>query len=179
MRYLKPVSTVVWFVLGNLLALVAFLFIGFAVPLIERRLLRLLGWSVPSAQAIPNELVGLLACAIGMVIALRLRARWTAFFVVGMAAWRVAIFLIRNVYGIQWARPEAQFAAMVAGTVGAVFGALLVRYARPWKDSLAVSTREPTPSRARQILGKLLKPEARSVEQAPRRQPLPLSDSAA
>jgi hypothetical protein len=163
---LQPVSTVVWFVVRNLLALITFLLIGFGVDLLERRML---GWPVPTYPPTPNEPAALLACAIGMVIAWRLRARPTMFFVAGIAAWRVTMFLVRNVYGIQWARNEAQFAAMLAGIVGVVFGALLVRYARPSKDSSAVSTREPTRSPMRLILGKLLKPDAGSVQQPPRR----------
>ena len=160
MRNLKPVGTVAWFVLRNLLAVAAFLSIGFGVALMERRLF---GWPLPSAPAVPNEPAALLACVIGLVIALYLRARLAAFFVVGMAAWRVTMFLIRNIYGIQWARNEAQFAAMVTGLVGVIFGALLVHYARPLRNSSAVhvSTQDAGLSSARSVLSKLLKPAVR------------------
>jgi hypothetical protein len=156
---LKPLWAAVSFLVRNLLALSMFVLIGFGVQVLERRMF---GWPVPNPP-ISNEPAALLACTIGVVIAWRLRARPAMFFVAGTAAWRLAMFLIRNIYGSQWARNEAQFAAMVTGLVGVIFGALLAHYARRSQHSSAahVSTQAPALSSTRSVLSKPLKPIVR------------------
>ena len=91
---LKPGSMAVWLIVRNTLAIIMFFLMGFGVDLLERRML---GWRVATSPPTPNEPAILIACAIGMVIARRLRARLAMFFVAGTAAWRVTMFLIRDI----------------------------------------------------------------------------------
>lgn len=134
MTHLKRVSPVLRFMGRNLLAFVTSVIVlgaGVYAP-------RLVGRSVPF------ELVTLLSCLIATAIALRLRARPVAFLVVGLGAWRLSMFFVRTVYGGQWAQTEAQFAAMIAGVVGAIFGAALVRWAGPTENWLVSATSNST-----------------------------------
>lgn len=80
-----------------------------------------LGWP---AMAV-GEVIG---AAIGVWIALRLRAFVAAFVLAGQVAFALAEGAIHAVYGIRAAQgAPTHFAVMLAGTLGVLFGMLLMR----------------------------------------------------
>jgi hypothetical protein len=103
----------------NLLAFVIFWILSFGFVQFGERVLG--GW--------PASAVGqLLGCVVGVAIALRTRARVTAYFLAAMAAYSASELTIHSVYGIRAAQGAAtHFAVMGAGVVGVALGALLTR----------------------------------------------------
>jgi hypothetical protein len=143
MSNLKPISAMLWPLGRNVLAFAVSVIIVFGATDVSR----ILGSSVPF------QLVASLAFLAAMALTLRLHALPVAFMVVADGAWRLTIFLIRNVYGTRWARPEAIFAAMVAGFVGVIFGAALMRWAGPAQHWLTRVMRPPARRRATEPSG--------------------------
>lgn len=75
-----------------------------------------------------SESGSLLGCVTGVVIALRLRARGTAFLLAALTAYSASELTIHAIYGIRAAQgAPTHFAVMGAGALGVVFGALLMR----------------------------------------------------
>ena len=103
----------------NLLAFGAFWILSLTFVQFGERVLG--GW--PASEA--GELLG---CVVGVALALRARARVTAYFLAAMAAHSASELMIHSVYGIRAAQGAAtHFAVMGAGVVGVALGALLTR----------------------------------------------------
>lgn len=107
-------------ILGRyLLALGIFWILGFAFVQFGQRFLG--GW--PATEA--GQLV---ACILGVAIALRMRARVVAYLIAAIAAFSASELVIHSAYGIRAAQGAAtHFAVMGAGVVGVALGALLTR----------------------------------------------------
>jgi hypothetical protein len=74
-----------------------------------------------------SEVGQFLACTVGVVVALRLRARLMAYFVAAMAAFSASEVAIHLYYGIRAAQgAPTHFAVMGAGVLGVMLGSLLV-----------------------------------------------------
>ena len=143
MSHLKPISAMLWPLGRNMLAFAVSVIIVFGATDVSRFL----------GSSIPFQLVASLAFLAAMALTLRLHALPVAFVVVTDGAWRLTIFLIRTVYGTRWASPEAIFAAMVAGLVGVIFGAALMRSAGPAQHWLTRVMRPPARQQATKPIG--------------------------
>ena len=121
----------------HLLAFVIFWVIGLTFVQFGERVLS--GW--------PASAIGqLLACVLGIAIALRMRAAVTAYFLAAMAAFSASELGIHFYYGIRAAQgAPTHFAVMGAGILGVVLGALMTRCRRPSAFS-TVPMREPPPT---------------------------------
>ena len=117
-RHLRSLSAVL--VLGrHLLAFVIFWILGFAFVQFAQRVLG--GWPATEAGQ-------LLACILGVAIALRMRAQVVAYFLAAMAAFSASELAIHSAYGIRAAEgAPTHLAVMGAGMLGVALGALLMR----------------------------------------------------
>jgi hypothetical protein len=103
----------------HLLALTIFWIVGFAFVQVGQRALG----SWPAA-----EIGQLLACVLGVVIALRMRAPGVSYLLAAMAAFTTSELAIHLTYGIRAAQgAPTHFAVMGAGVLGVALGALLMR----------------------------------------------------
>lgn len=74
-----------------------------------------------------TELAQLSACAIGVLLALRLRAHVAALFLAGQVAFTVSEFAMHSAYSIRAVQgAPTHFAVMIAATLGALLGAILI-----------------------------------------------------
>lgn len=106
----------------NALAGVICWILGYGVVRLAQRVLG--GWQV-------TDLGLLLVCAVGVFIALRLRARVMAYFLAAMSAVFVSEFAIHVYYGIRAAQgAPTHFAVMGAGILGVILGGLLAARGR-------------------------------------------------
>jgi len=121
----------------HLLAFVIFWVIGLMFVQFGERVLG--GW--------PASAIGqLLACVLGIAIALRMRAAVTAYFLAAMAAFSASELGIHFYYGIRAAQgAPTHFAVMGAGILGVVLGGLMTRGRRPSPFS-AIPVHEPPPT---------------------------------
>lgn len=104
----------------NIVALVVFWLTALTLIRIGERLLG--GWPASTL----NELVALL---LGVVLALRLRAKVTAYFLTAMTAYSASENAIHLYFGIRAAQGAAtHFAVMGAGLIGVILGALLATH---------------------------------------------------
>ena len=104
----------------HLLAVVIFWILGFAFVQFGQRVLG--GWPATEAGQ-------LLACILGVAIALRMRAQLVAYFAAAMAAFSASELVIHSAYGLRAARgAPTHFAVMGAGVLGVALGALLMRH---------------------------------------------------
>jgi hypothetical protein len=120
--HLKTLQPFLWSLGRNAIAGVVFWILALGLVQFGERVLG--GW--PAAQ------VGeLLACVVGAVVALRLRAGVTAYFVAAMAAFSASELAIHSYYGIRAAQgAPTHFAVMGAGILGVALGALLMTRGR-------------------------------------------------
>src|SRR5258705_1697676 len=117
-RYLRTSWSVVSSIGRHLAAFVIFWFIALAFVQIGARALG--SWPA-------TEIGQLLACALGVTIAIRMRAPATAYFLAAMAAFSASELAIHFYYGIRAAQGAAtHFAVMAAGILGVAIGALLM-----------------------------------------------------
>jgi hypothetical protein len=101
----------------NALATVTFWLLSLGLVQFGERVLG--GW--PASEA--GQLVG---CIAGIAVALKLRARATAYLLAGLAAFSTSELAIHFYYGIRALQgAPSHFAVMAAGVVGALLGALL------------------------------------------------------
>ena len=106
-------------VLLNVVAAALFWGVGFAMMQVAQRVHA--GWMV-------TAVVQVVACAIGVAIAVRLRAHWCLYLAAGQLAFALAELVIHSVYGIRAAQgAPTHFAVMLAGTAGVLLGLLLAR----------------------------------------------------
>ena len=117
--HFKSLRSIIVLLSRHLLALAIFWTAGFAFVQVGQRALG--GW--PAA-----EIGQLLACVLGVVIALRLRVPVVAFLLAAMAAFSASELAIHLIYGNRAAQgAPTHFAVMGAGVLGVALGALLMR----------------------------------------------------
>ena len=95
----------------------------------------------------PASAIGqLLACVLGIAIALRIRAPVAAYFFAAMVAFSLSELGIHFYYGIRAAQgAPTHFAVMGAGILGVVFGAIMTSGRHPFVSS-TVAVREAPPT---------------------------------
>jgi hypothetical protein len=126
-----PERTIATSVVMNVFAFVAFWLISFALIQFAERLLN--GWPA-------SGLMQVAALAVGVIIALRMRARVTAFFLAGFLAFACAEFTLHSIFGIRTVQGgPTHFAVMAAGILGVGLGVFLAPYVgrRPSKPTAA------------------------------------------
>jgi hypothetical protein len=118
-KHFRSPWSIVLLLSRHLLALAIFWIVGFAFVQVGQRALG--AW--PAA-----EIGQLLACVLGVVIALRMRAPVVAYLLAAMAAFSASELTIHLTYGIRAAQgAPTHFAVMGAGVLGVALGALLMR----------------------------------------------------
>jgi hypothetical protein len=117
-HYRSPWS-IISFLSRHLLTLTIFWIVGFAFVQVGQRALG--SWSAA-------EIGQVLACVLGVVIALCMRAPGVAYLLAAMAAFTTSELAIHLTYGIRAAQgAPTHFAVMGAGILGVALGALLMR----------------------------------------------------
>jgi hypothetical protein len=103
---------------ANAGAFIMFWLIAFVLVQFAERVLH--GWPA-------SALMEVTGCAVGVVIALRLRARFTALLLVGQFAFLCSELVLHAIYGIRAVQgAPTHFAVMGAGTLGVLLGVFLV-----------------------------------------------------
>jgi hypothetical protein len=104
----------------NVLAFVVFWLTAFGLIRFAERVLH--GW--PS-----SELMQTAALAVGVLVALRMRARVAALLMAGFLAFSLAELALHSIYGIRAVQgAPTHFAVMTAGAIGVALGVFLVPY---------------------------------------------------
>jgi hypothetical protein len=138
----------------HVLAFVIFWIIGLAFVQVGLRVLG--GW--PAA-----EIGQLLACILGVAIALRIRAPIVAYLLAAMAAFSASELAIHSVYGIRAAQgAPTHFAVMGAAVLGVALGALLTRR-DGWAPSSGAAAAQPDSSDG-QALSTTVRPDTASSD---------------
>ena len=115
-----PERTIATSVVMNVFAFIVFWLIGFFLVQYAERVLH--GWPATSLMEVA-------ACSVGVIIALRLRARFTAFILVGQLAFLFAELAMHSIFGIRTVQSgPTHLAVMAAATLGVAFGVFLVPY---------------------------------------------------
>lgn len=125
----------------NVVAFVSFWLVSFALIQLAYRFLG--GWPA-------TEIAQVVGCTLGVGIALRLKARVTAYFLAGMVAFSVSELVIHSFYGIRAAQgAPTHFAVMGAAVLGIVFGAFLSSHLRRGSTPLLAENAGPAFSSSR------------------------------
>ena len=126
----------------GVLVLVLFWLVAFALVQLGERVFG--GWA-PSAVGL------MLACGVGVNLALRMRVKFLAYVLAGLFSFSASELVLRSIYGMQSVQGSgAHFAVMFAGLLGVLLGWSLSRHPVP-RTPQESSVPSPSPSHAKEM----------------------------